>query len=148
MMHKTIAKDFMDARKERSSDVAIYTTLVAEIQKKAKDDKVDTLRDGDVIAIIKKLLASVQESLDRANISDEFRTKMEAEERVLSLYLPQQMSQSEIMAFAQDVIAAKSLKEMNPNQAKGMVMKDLKAAHDGRYDGAMAAKTVADALAQ
>ncbi|MFO1102311.1 MAG: GatB/YqeY domain-containing protein [Methylocystis sp.] len=104
-----------------------------------------TLSDDDVLALLQKMIKSRQESLDiyekagRADLAD----KEKGEIAVISAYLPQQLSETEVAEAVKAAIAeagATSIKDM------GKVVAALKAKYTGRMDFAKASAAVKAAL--
>jgi uncharacterized protein YqeY len=104
-----------------------------------------TLTDDDLLALLQKMIKSRQESLDiyekagRADLAD----KEKGEIAVISAYLPQQLSESEVADAVTAAIAevgAASIKDM------GKVVATLKAKYTGRMDFGKASAAVKAAL--
>jgi uncharacterized protein YqeY len=104
-----------------------------------------TLTDDDLLALLQKMIKSRQESLDiyekagRADLAD----KEKGEIAVISAYLPQQLSESEVadaVAAAIAEVGAASIKDM------GKVVATLKAKYTGRMDFGKASAAVKAAL--
>jgi uncharacterized protein len=104
-----------------------------------------TLTDDDLLALLQKMIKSRQESLDiyekagRADLAD----KEKGEIAVISAYLPQQLSESEVAEAVTAAIAevgAASIKDM------GKVVATLKAKYTGRMDFGKASAAVKAAL--
>jgi uncharacterized protein YqeY len=104
-----------------------------------------TLTDDDLLALLQKMIKSRQESLEiyekagRADLAD----KEKGEIAVISAYLPQQLSESEVADAVTAAIAevgAASIKDM------GKVVATLKAKYTGRMDFGKASAAVKAAL--
>ena len=121
------------ARKAReTAKASLLSTLIGEIETAAKSGK--SVNDDDVIAVVKKFIKNIDESLvhvtrTSALVADDMR----AEKEILESFLPQQLSEAELKALLQTYIAegAKNV---------GDLMKRLKAEKAGLYDGGMASK--------
>lgn len=95
--------------------------------------QMDGVDDGEVLAILAKM---VKQRIDSANVYEEggrleLAEKERAEIKVIESFLPRQLSEAEIEAAIDDVIAqtgASSIRDM------GRVMGALKAAHAGQMD--------------
>lgn len=104
-----------------------------------------TLSDDDILALLQKMIKSRQESLEiyeKAGRED-LASKERAEIAVISHYLPQQLSESEMAEAVKAAIAetgAASIKDM------GKVVATLKAKYTGRMDFAKASAAVKAAL--
>jgi hypothetical protein len=104
-----------------------------------------TLSEDDILALLQKMIKSRQESLDiyekagRQDLAD----KEKSEITVISAYLPQQLSETEVAEAVKAAIAeagATSIKDM------GKVVAALKAKYTGRMDFAKASAAVKAAL--
>lgn len=135
-----IRGDLLAARKARSRDVDVLSTLVGEIEKGEKSGKM-TGRE-DTIAAVKKILNGINETLAVSGISDEARAKMLAEKSVLEAYMPAQMSEADLTDFVRDQIAASNLAGQHVGKATGVIMGALKAQRAGQFDGSFAAEIV------
>ncbi len=104
-----------------------------------------TLSEEDILALLQKMIKSRQESLDiyvKAG-RNELADKEKGEIDVISAYLPQQLSESEVAEAVKAAIAevgAASIKDM------GKVVAALKAKFTGRMDFAKASAAVKAAL--
>ncbi len=104
-----------------------------------------TLSADDVLSLLQKMIKSRQESLEiyeKANRED-LAAKERGEIAVISRYLPQQLSESEVAEAVKTAIAeagAASIKDM------GKVVAALKAKYTGRMDFGKASAAVKAAL--
>lgn len=131
--------------KEKVRLGAIRMTL-AEIKQREIDDKVE-LNDDDVIQILTKLIKQRKDSIQQFN--DAGRSDLaeieQAEVEALSAFLPQALSDDEIM---QMVNTAVSEVEATGMQAMGQVMAKLKPQMVGRADMASVSGIVKAILTQ
>jgi uncharacterized protein YqeY len=147
-MREKITQDLKDAMKagERAKVDALRLINAA-----LKDKDIEargagkTLSEEDILALLQKMIKSRQESLDiyvkaaRNDLAD----KEKGEIAVISAYLPQQLSESEVAEAVKAAIAevgAASIKDM------GKVVAALKAKFTGRMDFAKASAAVKAAL--
>lgn len=137
---ENIRSNLLTARKSRSPDVDILTTLVGEIEKGEKSG-IMTGRE-DVVGAVRRLLKGVNESLAVPNTPDAFRTKMAREKEVLERYLPGQMSQADLEEFVRTEIATSNLAGQHIGKATGVIMKALKDQRANQYDGKLAADVI------
>jgi len=147
-MREKITQDLKDAMK--AGDRAKVDALRL-INAALKDKDIEargsgkTLTEDDVLALLQKMIKSRQESLDiyekagRMDLAD----KEKSEITVISAYLPQQLSETEVADAVKVAIAeagAASIRDM------GKVVAALKAKYTGRMDFAKASAAVKAAL--
>mgnify|MGYP003346326038 FL=1 len=147
-MREKFTQDLKDAMKagERAK---VDTLRLINAALKDKDIEArgagKTLSEEDILALLQKMIKSRQESLDiyvKAG-RNELADKEKGEIAVISSYLPQQLSESEVAEAVKTVIAevgAASIKDM------GKVVAALKAKFTGRMDFAKASSAVKAAL--
>jgi uncharacterized protein YqeY len=142
---KQIEKDLKDAL--RAGDEVRKRTLrmVLSSIKLAEVDKGEALEEEEVLAILRKELKSRRESIADAEQAGrlDIVTESEAEISVLEEYLPQPLTQDEILKLANQAVAevgASSPQEM------GNVMKVLMPRVKGRADGSLVSQTVRNLL--
>jgi uncharacterized protein YqeY len=147
-MREKITQDLKDAMK--AGDRA-RVDAIRLINAALKDKDIEargagkTLTEDDLLALLQKMIKSRQESLEiyekagRADLAD----KEKSEIAVISGYLPQQLSESEVAEAVKAAIAevgAASIKDM------GKVVATLKAKYTGRMDFGKASAAVKAAL--
>jgi uncharacterized protein YqeY len=133
-LEKKLAEDMKQAMK--SGDTLKRDTLrmlIASV-KNAWMAKQADLTDADVLGVISKEVKRRQESIDAFKKGDrtDLVVKEEAEMVVLQSYLPEQLSQEEIVAAAKEVIGA--VGAQGPGD-KGKVMQQLMPKLKGKADG-------------
>lgn len=101
-----------------------------------KQIEIDTRGDVDeagTLAVVEKLVKQRRESAKQYRDADrpELAEKEEAEIDVLADYLPEQLSDDEVSALIEEIIAATGASEMKD---MGKVMGQLKAKAQGRID--------------
>lgn len=148
MILATIKAASLQARKDKNAKVStLLTTLISDAQMIGKNNGDREVTEGEVIGIIKKYIINATETRQyiydipvRLNAVDrEQIDKCTADITLLNTFLPSQLTESELVAAINDSIAvvqAKTIKDM------GKVMKVLKDAFDGRYDGATASTLI------
>lgn len=134
-LYATIKSDSLTSRKNRDNIAsALLTTLLGEVETIAKNiGRVPT--DGDVQSIIKKFIKNIDESI-RANQTRgnaDVVSSLNIEKKLLEKYLPTQLSEAELTVIIADLVAQGATNI-------GSLMKLLKQAHEGLYDGATASK--------
>ncbi|HZM47978.1 MAG TPA: GatB/YqeY domain-containing protein [Burkholderiales bacterium] len=106
--------------------------LLAALKQREVDDRVD-LTDGDVVAIVEKLIKQRREAMaqfekgGRQDLVENERFELE----VLQIYMPQALSEVEIRAAIVEAVAATGAKAPSD---MGKVMGALKATLAGRAD--------------
>jgi uncharacterized protein YqeY len=147
----------VEARKSRNTLAAtLLTTLLGEANMVAKNAQREAPTDEEVTAVIKKFLkgnsetqavlhkaAASQEDQHPAYISADVLGKLavaQEEQKILESYLPQQLSEGELIQIVSAAISAGTPGNM------GALMGFLKANHAGKYDGKLASAAIKLAL--
>ena len=132
-LREKITEDMKTAMKARESEkLAAIRLLLSEMKRKEVDERIE-LTDDMVLAIIEKMLKQRRDSIEqfKAGNRPDLVAKEEFEVGVLSGYMPAQMSDAEVAAILEGVIAetgATSAKDM------GKVMNALRPKVAGRAD--------------
>ncbi|MGE5309419.1 MAG: GatB/YqeY domain-containing protein [Deltaproteobacteria bacterium] len=135
-----VLQDFKDAMKSKDSiKVSVLSFLRAQMSYAALEKKKAALDDGEIIAVIKKLVKQHQDSIEQfaKGGRQDLVEKEERELAVLKSYLPKEMPPEELSAVIEEVITstgAAGMKDM------GKVMKEVMAKTGGKADS----KTVSD----
>ncbi len=122
--------------------------LLAAIKQKEVDERV-TADDATVVSIIEKLIKQRRDSIaqfEQAGRTD-LADKEKAELHLLGAYLPQQLSQADLLAAIDAAIAEIATGEPSP-AAMGKVMAALKPRIAGRADLGLASALVKQRLAR
>lgn len=124
MLEERILSDYKEAMKARDTlKSSVLSCLRAEFLNAQVAKKKNSLDDTDIIAIIKKQIKQHQDSIgqfkngNRNDLADKEARELE----ILKLYLPPQMSDTELKAIIEEIIkstGAQGLKDM------GKVMKE------------------------
>lgn len=140
-----IKQDNIAARKAKDTvKSALLTTLVSEISNIGKNDGNRETTEPESIAVVKKFIKGVDETLKALEFSSDSRVLVAIEEKkILESYLPTQLSEIELMAVVDQIIS--TLADRSPKQM-GVVMKRLKELHDGQYDGKIASGIIKSRL--
>lgn len=136
-----IRADALAARKARDPKSSVLTTLIGEVDTRTKTlSPAREMTDDEVVAVVKKFIKNAEETLTalKPGQHDEAIAKARAEVMALTAYLPQQMSEAEIEAFARQKAAEGS--------NLGAIMAALKAQFAGKYDGKAASGIVKRAV--
>jgi uncharacterized protein YqeY len=141
-----IRADAITARKARAAAAGVLVALLGEIETKTKSfSPARPITDAEVLAIVKRFLDGAAETeATLINMPDSERktealAKVATERAALIAYMPIQMSEGDIEAFAQ----AKKAEGM----VMGAIMAALKADFPGGYDGKLASAVVKRVLA-
>lgn len=132
-LRERINDDMKTAMKARETDkLAAIRLLQAALKQKEVDERVE-ITDDIVLAIIQKMLKQRQDSITQYKTGNrpDLVAKEEFEVGVLNTYMPQQLSDAEVLAILDGVIAetgATSGKDM------GKVMNALRPKIAGRAD--------------
>jgi len=144
---QTIKAAQLAARKSKdAAKASVLTTLIGEAEMIGKNDGNRESTDAEVIAVVKKFVKNLDETI---RVASDYRDadaseKAWAEKLVLEEFLPKQFSEDELRAIMQELVAQNGL--AGP-KAMGVLMKELKAGYEGLYDGAVASKLAKELLA-
>lgn len=119
--------------------VAVLTTLIGEAEAIGKSDGNRPTTDSEVMALIKKFIKNLNETLSHR--PDDVQALYEKE--LLQEYLPKQLTQDELFNVIEDIIMRESL--VGP-RSMGAVMKCLKEEFDGQFDAKLASQLSKDLL--
>jgi len=89
---------------------------------------VDTFSDSDVEAVVRRLVKQRKDSIEqyRAGNREDLALQEEAELNILSVYLPQSMSEEELRALVVDTLTQANITAKSQmGQAMGMVVKKV-----------------------
>lgn len=143
----TILDDIKSAMKARDqAKLVTLRMLSAAIKQKEVDERID-LDDAAILAIIEKQIKQRKEAalqFEQGGRQDSAQAEL-AEAAVLASYLPQQLSESEVIAELQQLVAI--LGATGP-QDMGKVMAAAKARLAGRADMSMVSGQVKQVLNQ
>ena len=144
-LREKIFDDMKTAMKVRASEkLAAIRLLQAALKQKEVDERVE-LTDELVLAIIEKMLKQRRDSIEQFTAGNrlDLVAKEEFEVGVLSAYMPQQLTEAEVLTILDVVIAetgATSAKDM------GKVMNALRPRVAGRADMGKLSGRVKDRL--
>lgn len=137
----------LQARKDkRAEDASTLTTLIGEAEMIGKNDGNRVSTDAEVVAVIKKFVKNIDETLNVVRKDTSKADRVEAltkEKSLLSTFLPKQLNEDELRTILAGFISA--LPEKNP-KAMGKVLASLKEQYAGQYDGALASKVTKELL--
>jgi hypothetical protein len=145
-LKERVTEDMKSAmRAKESLKLGTIRMLLAAVKQKEVDERI-TVDDAMLVAIVDKLIkqrkdaVAAYEQAQRPDLAD----KEEAEIKVLSAYLPQRLTQPEVLAAAHGIaqrLGAKSPADM------GKIMAAAKAELAGRADMALVSQAVKQVLA-
>lgn len=133
------------ARKAQD-DIAksLLTTLVAEASVPGKNNGNRESTDEEVIAVIKKFIKGVNETIEALKFySDGRGPRAHLEKEILESFLPKQLTEDELREIIGGIIVG--LGEKNP-KLMGKVLSLVKEKYNGQYDGSIAAKLTKELL--
>ena len=143
----TALKDAMKARDERRvSALRLINATIQNAEIEAQMRGRESLALEELLALLQKMIKQRQESAEiydkagRAELADKERGEI----AIISAYLPQQMSETDVKAAIAEAarqVGAQGIKDM------GKVMAALKQAHAGRMDFGKASALVKSMLA-
>lgn len=135
-LKEQLTSDMKEAMKAHDKDrLAVIRMVRGAIRQQEIDGKKE-LNDDDVIAVISKEVKMRKDSIDEFSKGgrDDLVAKTQAEIEVLMPYLPQQLSEAEVKALVEEVVAAtKAATPKDMGKVMGVLMPKVK----GRADGKM-----------
>lgn len=146
-LQNDIKEDLMKARYAKNADVVkILSTLLGEASIIGKSKRNGESTDEEVVSVVKKFLMGIEENLkmhEFINEQSQICNSLRYERDLISKYMPQQLSESELKTIIQGII-----KEFQLNSIRqvGLVMSELKKNYSGRYDGNIAIQLVKESL--
>lgn len=128
--YKQAMKDHEDVKK------LALNYLLAQIKNKKIELRAD-LTDDDVIAVIKKEIKSLNETLlflEKASKTDEVAIETQKKE-ILQSYLPAMLSKEQIESLVDEVVVKLWITDLKTQ--RGLLMKELMANHKSELDWAI-----------
>jgi len=138
-----IQSDLNAARKQRDKlRTLVLSTALSEIRNKEIDEGKDVDDDG-VVQVISRAIKQRKDASEqmRAAGRGELADTEDAQAEVLSEYLPEGLSEDEVRALVQEIVASGA-------DQMGAVMGRLMPAIRGRFDGKEANRIVREELAE
>ena len=135
-------KEFMKSGEKRKVEIVRF--ILSHLKNEEKEKKRD-LETSETIQVLKKLLKRNQESFDQFNKAgrDDLASKEKEEMKVIQNYLPEEISEEEVIKIVKETIAssgASSIKEM------GKVIGLIKKSHGNNVDMSLVSKHVKSLL--
>ena len=152
LLKAKIENDYKNALKSKDKNkISTYRLILSgikdlDIANRSGPNKKDT-DDEDIKKLLKKMIKQRSESIEiykKNNRSDLLEVE-ENENKILSEYLPKQLSENEVTKICQDIInkiGANSVKDM------GKIMGELKKKHSDEIDFALAGKLIKQILSK
>ena len=132
-----ITEDYKQAMKNHEEVKKLALNyLLAQIKNKKIELRSDPT-DDDIIAVIKKEIKSLNETLlflEKANKSDEIAIETQKKE-ILQSYLPAMLSREQTEALIDETISKLWITDLKTQ--RGLLMKELMANHKSELDGAV-----------
>mgnify|MGYP001399633363 FL=1 len=147
-----IEDDYKNALKSKEKNkISTYRLILSgikdiDIANRSGPNKKDT-DDDDIKKLLKKMIKQRSESIEiykKNNRSDLLEVE-ENENKILSIYLPKQLSEEEVRNICEDIIKktnSSSIKDM------GKIMGELKKTHADEIDFALAGKLLKQLLSK
>lgn len=140
MLKARIQEDMKAAMRAKEMDrLGTIRLLLAAMKQKEVDERVE-LDDAAIVAVIEKMLKQRKDSIEQyqAAARQDLADKEKFEVEVLQAYMPQRLSQEEVAAAIDAVLAVHGAVPAS----MGKIMTDLKARLAGRADMAEVSKLV------
>ncbi len=132
-----ITEDYKQAMKNHEEVKKLALNyLLAQIKNKKIELRTDP-SDDDIIAVIKKEIKSLNETLlflEKANKTDEIAIETQKKE-ILESYLPAMLSKEQTESLINETIAKLWITDLKTQ--RGLLMKELMANHKSELDGAL-----------
>jgi len=144
-MFEQITKDLTSAMKEKDAFKLSVLRMLKSALKNEEINKKAPLTDDEVLSVIKKQVKTRKDSKDeylkynREDLANDLQKEIE----ILSAYLPEELSEEEIIKIIDETI-----NEINPEGMKGMglVIKSISAKYGARVDMGLVSKLVKEKL--
>ena len=144
MLIDKLKADQLRARKAHDADLArLLTTFYSEAAMIGKNDGGRNTDDKEVHALAKKFIKNAKEVLDNLPDTDDRAMEAVYEIDILKGFLPPQLSEQELRVAIVDIVKSKNLSSIKD---MGTIMKGLKSAFDGQYDGKLANQLIKELL--
>lgn len=140
-LKEKIRADLNAARKDRNKELTLLlTTTLSEMKYKEVELKRD-LNDGEVVDVVQKAIKRRREASEqmRAGKRDDLADKEDAEAKMLSAYLPEQLSEEKVREIIREAIAGGA-------NTMGAVMGKISPQIKGVFDGKRANALVKEEL--
>jgi uncharacterized protein YqeY len=140
-----IIADMKSAMKAKDSATLKAVRMIVEAIKQKEVDTREELDDQGILAVIQKMVKQRKDSIDQFTQAgrDDLVSVEEAELKVINLYMPKQLSESEIEYVVDQVISQTGASGM---QDMGKLMGVLKGELSGKADMGIVSKIIKSKL--
>ena len=140
-----IIADMKSAMKAKDSATLKAVRMIVEAIKQKEVDTREELNDQGILAVIQKMVKQRKDSIDQFTQAgrDDLVSVEEAELKVINLYMPKQLSESEIESVVDQVISQTGASGM---QDMGKLMGVLKGELSGKADMGIVSKIIKSKL--
>ena len=140
-----IIADMKSAMKAKDSATLKAVRMIVEAIKQKEVDTREELDDQGILAVIQKMVKQRKDSIDQFTQAgrDDLVAVEEAELKVINLYMPKQLSESEIESVVDQVISQTGASGM---QDMGKLMGVLKGELSGKADMGIVSKIIKSKL--
>jgi uncharacterized protein YqeY len=140
-----IIADMKSAMKAKDSATLKAVRMIVEAIKQKEVDTREDLDDQGILAVIQKMVKQRKDSIDQFTQAgrDDLVSVEEAELKVINLYMPKQLSDSEIESVVDQVISQTGASGM---QDMGKLMGVLKGELSGKADMGIVSKIIKSKL--
>ena len=140
-----IIADMKSAMKAKDSATLKAVRMIVEAIKQKEVDTREDLDDQGILAVIQKMVKQRKDSIDQFTQAgrDDLVAVEEAELKVINLYMPKQLSESEIESVVDQVISQTGASGM---QDMGKLMGVLKGELSGKADMGIVSKIIKSKL--
>jgi len=144
MLIETLRRDMIAAR--QGNDLIaknLLVTLYSEALMFGKNKRNGNPTDEEAVAVVKKFATNIEETIKLLTERGQDVSAQQHELDILKNYLPQQMSESQLVTAISEIIA--ELPEVS-SKFMGKIMSELKIRYGASYDGKLASALVKSAL--
>jgi uncharacterized protein YqeY len=137
MLYEKIQEDYKISMKEKQE---VKKSALNYVLAQIKNKKIELLRDpndDEIIAILKKEVKAINETivfLEKANKPEELAEEQE-KKAIIESYLPQMLDYDQTKALIEKIIAEKGITDLKTQ--RGLLMKELMANHKSELDGTL-----------
>jgi len=137
MLYEKLLEDYKTAMKEKQE---VKKTALNFVLAQIKNKKIELQRDpndDEIIAILKKEVKALNEAigfLEKANKPEELNEEQE-KKTIIESYLPKMLDRAQTKALIDEIIQKQAIADLKT--WRGLLMKELMAAHRSELDGAL-----------
>lgn len=137
MLYEKLLEDYKTAMKEKQE---VKKTALNFVLAQIKNKKIELQRDpndDEIIAILKKEVKALNEAigfLEKANKPEELNEEQE-KKSIIESYLPKMLDRAQTKALIDEIIQKQAIADLKT--WRGLLMKELMAAHRSELDGAL-----------